>query len=57
MLKNIWLPESVYRCFPFAILLVGMLSCATAPHPLSVVLGIGLMAYGIRVLAARAGYR
>lgn len=54
MRMQIWLPESVYRLFPFMTISMGALFGFTAPGLLSVLLSVGLVAYGVLVLADRA---
>lgn len=57
---KIWLPESVYRCFPFGCLLAGILFSLIASGPgwaINLILSMGLIAYGVVVIGARASYR
>lgn len=54
MRMQIWLPEPLYRLFPLMSISLGGLFGFTAPGVLSLILSIGLVAYGVLVLADRA---
>lgn len=60
MKKQIWLPASVYRLFPYLCMLAGILFSLIASGPswsISLILSMGLIVYGLTVIGARGSYR
>ncbi|SHH33729.1 hypothetical protein [Desulfofustis glycolicus] len=52
-MRTIWIPEPLYRAWPWLAMLSGSFFAATAPTLASLALGVGLVVYGAFTRLAR----